>query len=200
MPKRVYLEQRTPEWYAWRKMGIGSSDVDVIMGSNPYKTREELFREKTGQSKKQAENSRMATGRQLEPAARAHYEILHDTDFEDACFVHDKYEFMKVSLDGWREPTKSVLEIKSGKSAHKYAKNGQVPPYYIGQCQYQLFVTEAHELIYWSFDIEKVVGNGTHWAHRMEPNLNYHKEMVEKICQFHFEVQKFINNKESVNV
>ena len=36
------------DWLAWRKTGIGGSEAGIILGSNPYRTKRELFYEKTG--------------------------------------------------------------------------------------------------------------------------------------------------------
>ena len=36
------------EWLKWRTTGIGGSDAGTVLGVNPYKTKRELFYEKTG--------------------------------------------------------------------------------------------------------------------------------------------------------
>ena len=36
------------EWLVWRTHGIGGSDAGTVLGVNPYKTKRELFFEKTG--------------------------------------------------------------------------------------------------------------------------------------------------------
>ena len=36
------------EWLNWRKKGIGGSDVAAVLGISPWKTRRDLFYEKTG--------------------------------------------------------------------------------------------------------------------------------------------------------
>ena len=36
------------EWLRWRTTGIGGSDAGTVLGVNPYKTKRDLFYEKTG--------------------------------------------------------------------------------------------------------------------------------------------------------
>lgn len=39
-------EQNTPEWEAWRQSTFGASDCAAMLGISPYKTREQLIKEK----------------------------------------------------------------------------------------------------------------------------------------------------------
>ena len=50
--KQVNLEQRSKEWRDWRRCGVTASDAAVILpkrvGQSPYKSRWQLWAEKSG--------------------------------------------------------------------------------------------------------------------------------------------------------
>ena len=149
------LIQGTSEWLSWRRQGIGGSDAPVVMGVSPFKTPLELWREKTGQENGFEGNWATRRGNELEPVARAHYELLTDVEMAPALFVHPGYPFMRASLDGWNQELRRVLEIKCpGKEDHATAKAGRVPAKYVWQIQHQLFVTGGTSADYFSFDGE----------------------------------------------
>ena len=49
--KIIPFKQRTPEWYEWRRAGIGASDIPVLTGNSPYTSKRELFLQKKGEGK-----------------------------------------------------------------------------------------------------------------------------------------------------
>jgi putative phage-type endonuclease len=49
--KVINLKQRTPEWYQWRKEGIGASDIPVLTGNSPYTNKRQLLLQKKGVGK-----------------------------------------------------------------------------------------------------------------------------------------------------
>ena len=46
--KVVDLNQRSEEWLQWRSKGVTASDIPIILGLSPYKTRWQLWAEKVG--------------------------------------------------------------------------------------------------------------------------------------------------------
>ena len=149
------LIQGTSEWLSWRRQGIGGSDAPVVMGTSPFKTPLELWREKVGLESGFEGNWATRRGNELEPVARAHYELITDLEMSPALFVHPGYPFMRASLDGWNAEHRRVLEIKCpGKDDHETAKAGRVPAKYYWQLQHQLFVTGGASADYFSFDGE----------------------------------------------
>lgn len=150
------MEQKTDKWLEWRKQGIGASDAPIIMGVSPYKTRYELWLEKTGQREDEQPTWAMQRGIDMEAKARAHYELKYNADMPPAVVEHQQHPYLRASLDGFNG--KTVLEIKCpGKEDHALALNGIVPPKYYPQLQHQLMVTGAGCAHYWSFDGEKGV-------------------------------------------
>lgn len=145
------MEQNTDKWLQWRKSGIGSSDAPIIMGVSSYKTPFQLWQEKTGKSSPEETNWAMRRGIDMEPKARAHYELLNNKDMPAALAQHKDFPFLRASLDGFNGET--VLEIKcAGKEDHMLAKSGRIPEKYWPQVQHQLMVTGAKEVHYCSFD------------------------------------------------
>ena len=74
------MEQRSKSWEEWRLKGLGSSDAPIVMGVSAWMTRFGLWELKTGRARPQQTNWAMERGNQLEPKARAHYELISDID------------------------------------------------------------------------------------------------------------------------
>ncbi len=148
----INLEQGSPDWGIWRNTGIGSSDAPIILnGSHWGRDVRHLWREKTGKGEGARFNSSMRRGKRLEPVARALYEKWTGTVANPLCAVHDLYEWMKVSLDGWVNNC-IVVEIKAPNAVdHRTALDDQVPEKYIPQLDHQLLVTGASTAHYVSY-------------------------------------------------
>lgn len=147
------MKQGTPEWLAWRKEGIGASDVPVILGVSPWRTPYELWQEKTGRREGQAENFAMRRGSAMEATARAAYEAATGIAMQPAEVTHGLLYFMRASLDGITLDGSVILEVKCpGMEDHAKAVAGLIPEKYIPQVQAQLFVSGASRCDYWSFD------------------------------------------------
>ena len=112
MPRIERLQQNTSEWLRWRQDGIGSSDAPVIMGEAAFKTRRLLWAIKTGRARDLGGNAASRRGRALEQAARSAYERELGIQMEPLCLVHERWEWMRASLDGLSFDGSTVLEIK----------------------------------------------------------------------------------------
>lgn len=141
------------EWHKWRKLGIGSSDAPVIMGMSPWSTPYQLWEEKIGLTKRDVSNFATQRGHELEPIARAQYELETGLDMPATLAVNEKRDWLRASLDGFNAEKNIVLEIKCpGKADHETAINGSVPDKYYPQLQHQLLVTGATCVHYYSYD------------------------------------------------
>lgn len=151
------MEQGSTDWLAWRSKGIGGSDAPIIMGVSPWKTPYELWREKTAKATRSSlPNFQQQRGIDLEPKARARYELFTDIEAPPALFEHPEFPHFRVSLDGWNEARKVVLEIKCpGREDHAKAKAGEVPEKYIYQLEMQLWVAGGTEAHYFSYTEDK---------------------------------------------
>lgn len=184
----VVLEQGSEDWLLWRNRGLGSSDIGILLGFDQWKDEEELFKEKTNQVKSSFKgNPATERGQRLEPCVRAEWELTVDKDFPPATFIHRAYPFMKASLDGWHEPSKTIIEIKCpNKKSHAEAIAGRVPDYYYPQVQHLLLVAEGLHLDYLSFDGVKIV------PVPVKPDLTYQKQILEKATAFWARVEEYL--------
>lgn len=148
------LEQGSDDWKSWRREGLGSSDAPIIMGESPWMTPFQLWEIKTGRRVLEDKtNWAQERGNNLEPVARAQYEMLKDLEMPATLVQHKTYPFLRASLDGYNEKEKIILEIKCpGKEDHAEALRGKVPVKYIPQINHQLLVTGADAAHYFSFD------------------------------------------------
>jgi putative phage-type endonuclease len=148
----VEHEQGTHAWRVWRRDGIGASDAAAIMGESPFKSQNELLREKLGAVFCTPPNAAMARGNELEPEARGHYVAMTGRSMNPACIQSTQFAWLRASLDGLTSSQDSAVEIKCGKMAyHTTSKTGMVPSYYYGQLQHILAVTGFEAIDYWCY-------------------------------------------------
>ncbi len=73
----------TPEWLAWRRRGLGASDVPAILGLSKYKSPFQLWLEKRGESAPSAETMLTRFGHFIEPF------IAHQYAVETGCALSE---------------------------------------------------------------------------------------------------------------
>lgn len=153
------MEQRTPEWHAWRAEGVGSSAAPVICKVSEHDTPYTLWERLCGRVPEKAETWAMRNGKRLEPYARRAYETMTGLVVEPSCWEHDIHTWMRASTDGVTFDGDCVVEIKVPKKAdHALAQRGLVPPQYQPQCQHLLAVTGAKILHYFSVHADDPAG------------------------------------------
>lgn len=154
--KRDDLEQRSDAWKEWRKGSIGASDVAVLMGISPFKTKLQLWEEKAlGKGDEVKSNYAIERGVKYENVALSIYNETHGTNFKPCCFERADLR-MHASLDGYDENTRELLEIKvPGAANFELAASGEVPAHYYAQIQAQLFITGANCAKYVLYSPEK---------------------------------------------
>lgn len=141
------------EWLEGRGAGIGGSDAAAIVGNNPFKNNQELWREKVGIFKPDdiSDKPWVQYGNKAEPLLREMFKI----DFPEYKVYHreyeilrnNKYDFMQASVDGELEDEqgrKGILEIKtttimSGSQLSDW--KGRIPQNYYCQILHYLNVT-----------------------------------------------------------
>lgn len=173
------LDQGSEGWHKWRLQGLGASESPTIMGISPYKTRLELWEEKTGKREPFKGNWATERGNKLEPKARANYELYNQIEMKPTLAEHKDYPFIKCSLDGYNKEASKFLEIKCpGKSDHQKAINGEVPDKYYPQIQHQFLVTGCKSGDYFSFDGESGV------IVTVYPDKEYCQKLLEELIAF----------------
>jgi predicted phage-related endonuclease len=198
------IEQGSQEWLDIRFTKITGSDAAIIMGNNPWKSREQLLQCKRGLIVEEI-NQKMLEGQRLEPIAREIYENMTDVEMKPSIHVGTcelesldrvpelfmkekyweplKYSWAMASVDGLSTDGYLLLEIKCGKKSYDQAKKGFIPDYYLDQIQHCLWLTGAEACDYMAFN------QGKEPVYmRVEKNLNYISEMIEKEYEFYQEM------------
>lgn len=140
-------------WLAMRKNGLGGSDAACTMGLNPWKTNQELWREKVGlvQPEDISDKPAVKYGHAAEGSIRNLFRLDHPEltlyyrNYEQ--LVNNHLPFLHASLDGEltdEEGRKGILEIKTTSILHSMQKEkwkDQIPDNYYLQCLHYLLVT-----------------------------------------------------------
>lgn len=174
--KKVTLDQGSPDWLKWRKQGLGGSEVGCVVGANPYKGSQatDIWARKLPDGHPDAQpeisdNVYMRKGREREPLARERYEQLYGWKVDPICAVHDDADYVRASLDGWREDGRVNIEVKcsAAKNHLKYVAISRIEdpferqtafahefPSYRYQQLYQLLITGAEVSHFVAFNPE----------------------------------------------
>jgi len=185
MRKQVFIEQRTPEWFAWRKNKIGASDVPVIMRESPFKTPLMLWEEKCMDVERKLTKS-MEKGIHYEDEAREAACVKLGVKFKPACFEHVSNPYMIASLDGWCEDN-GALEIKVPREEDHLAALGKVvPSHYMPQLQAIMLVTNMNHMWYCSYNPERkqlanilVKKDNGYCDQILEASESFYKSMID---------------------
>ena len=105
--KQVNLEQRSKEWSDWRRCGVTASDAAVLLGKksgqSPYKSRWQLWAEKSGFLKEPdlSSNPHAQRGIEDEDDARIRMEeALGDAPLLPVCGEWEQNPRLRASFDG----------------------------------------------------------------------------------------------------
>lgn len=149
--KIVDIAQGTAEWQEWRNQGVGASDAPAIMGENPWKSREQLLKEKLN-GLSFSPNAAMALGTALEPEARNRYGRRTGVNVRPECLQSTRFDWLRASIDGLAPDGSSVVEIKCGEKLYEeVASTRHVPRHYFGQLQHILAVTGLSKIDFWCY-------------------------------------------------
>lgn len=141
------------EWLAGRKDHIGASEMGVICEVSSFKSKQDLWREKTGRKQPDdlSANEVVSYGTNAEEHLRALFALKHkeyEVEYHPyRVYQHREYEWLTCTLDGEiiSGDRKGVLEIKTKLifSPKDYDEwNGRIPSGYYCQICEQLSVTE----------------------------------------------------------
>ncbi len=191
----VDIEQRTPEWLAWRAQGIGASEAPVIMGESPYQTPHNLWGVKSGliEPPDLSGNPNVRRGVGFEDAALACFEEMTGEIAIPTCGEHQDFPFVRASFDGWA-PTKTT-EIKCPYPAHAWwadlpemVKRLDGPQVlkeiglgvYYGQTQHQMLVAGVRQSTLFLYNAETDAG----YPLLIPANDDYQIELLKKEIEF----------------
>jgi len=164
--KLIHLQQRTPEWHAWRngddlpdKTARITGTVSAIIAGDSVtgKTAHQLWLEWTGRKAAEEPSDFLKKlfehGSKKEVFARQAYSRYTGNEVFDICVEHPDHPWAAASLDGLTFTGDIIGEFKCpiSQRIHTMAKKGIVPSYYVPQVMWQLLCTpSAEEAHYWS--------------------------------------------------
>lgn len=134
------------DWLAWRRLGIGGSDVAPICGLSKYSSPMTVYLDKLGELPPLEDNPKMKAGRVLEPliadwfVAETGIRVMQ----QHFIFQHPQYSFMLANIDRWVIGQNAGLEIKN---TSEYLRDEwipeKVPTEYMLQSNHYMAVTGA---------------------------------------------------------
>ena len=140
----VSAPQRSPEWFEMRKGGITATGITAINGTSPFKTAYRLWAELTGQVGEQEVGAAAQRGQLLEQAVADYYtaETGKKLRKSNGIVRLKEHPWAMASLDRTIVgDTDGLVEIKTSTSSRW--QMFPVPPEYVDQVQWQMFITGA---------------------------------------------------------
>src|SRR5271166_3036855 len=104
----------TDEQIQKRRLGIGGSDMPIILGLSRYKTPYQLYLEKKGIVSTGDEMSPVQYwGNRLEQIIRDEFSIRNKVNIETPdTLIHPILDFMRANIDGYIVDWDAILEVK----------------------------------------------------------------------------------------
>ena len=175
----VKAAQRSPEWFALRKDGITATDAVVIAGLSPYKTRYELWAQKSGLIDEQPAGEAAQRGILLEQAVADWYTLETGRKLKRSNGIVRRVDipWAMASLDRTVVGEAGLVEVKTSTSQRWQLY--PVPPEYVAQVQWQMFVTGAPWV-----DVVALLGGLKFRLERVEADPAYQDELHAKAVIF----------------
>lgn len=132
-----------------RNLGIGGSDMPIILGLSSYKTPYQLYLEKIGEAEETSEMTPFQYwGHQLEGVIRDEFAKRNNVKVETPDTVVSPFnDFLRGNVDGFIPEWNAVLEVKcsAGFMAHEWGEDGSdvIPMQYLVQVAHYCAVMNA---------------------------------------------------------
>jgi len=181
----VSAPQRSPEWFEMRKGGITATGITAINGTSPYKTAYRLWAELTGQVGEQEVGAAAQRGQLLEQAVADYYTAETGKKLRKSNGIVRLKEFpwAMASLDRTIVgDTTGIVEVKTSTS-HRW-QVFPVPPEYVDQVQWQMFITGASYC-----DVAVLLSGLVFRIERVEADPVYQTQLFDKAVLFRELVQ-----------
>ena len=181
----VSAPQRSPEWFEMRKGGITATGITAINGTSPYKTAYRLWAELTGQVGEQEVGAAAQRGQLLEQAVADYYTAETGKKLRKSNGIVRLKEFpwAMASLDRTIiGDTTGLVEIKTSTSSRWQLY--PVPPEYVDQVQWQMFITGAEYC-----DVAVLLSGLVFRIERVEADPVYQTQLFDKAVLFRELVQ-----------
>jgi len=133
------------EWLQERQSGIGGSDAGTILGVNKWKSKTQLFFEKTNpELKQEVDNEYIYWGNVLEDIVAKEFENRTGKRVrrDNRMLRHPEHDFMLANMDRVVVGEKALLECKTTSQYNKDLWEGDdIPAQYLCQVQHYMAVT-----------------------------------------------------------
>lgn len=219
---KVVPQTNREDWLKWRKYGIGSSDVPVIMGVSRYKKVNELLKDKVNPETVEDNSNAYIKdrGNKIETIVRDYYSKCIGLKFEPLAVQSNRKDYLLATLDGIDSGANMIIEIKLltsqkedaiNKEAEGYkkflaAKEGTVPVDYYPQIQHQLYVTGAPVCIFIGYKevryknrVQRPISTEDIATISVLPDLEYIKKMKKEVNKFWNKVLKERQKNENIS-
>ena len=176
----VSAPQRSPEWFDLRKGGITATGITAINGTSPYKTAYRLWAELTGQVGEQEVGAAAHRGQLLEQAVADYYtaETGKKLRKSNGIVRLKEHPWAMASLDRTIVgDTTGLVEIKTSTSNRWQLY--PVPPEYVDQVQWQMFITGAAYC-----DVAVLLSGLVFRVERVEADPVYQTQLFDKAVLF----------------
>ena len=175
----VKAAQRSPEWFELRKDGITATDAVVIAGLSPYKTRYELWAQKSGLIGEQPAGEAATRGILLEQAVADWYTLETGRKLKRSNGIVRRIDipWAMASLDRTVVGEPGLVEVKTSTSSRWQLY--PVPPEYVAQVQWQAFCTGAPWV-----DVVALLGGLKFRCERVMADPEYQQELYRKAVEF----------------
>jgi len=201
------IEQGSPEWQALRIGKIGGSRISDLLTEGrggaesltKRKYKNELIRERlTGRKLDTYKTPAMQRGIDLEPMARAWYEVKYNTFVDQVAIVlHPSIDGGQCSPDGIVEATNSLIEIKIPNPENhldNILTGGKQLEQYYDQVQWQLACMPEKEFCdLVSYDPE-MPDHLQGFVKRIYRDDEYINNMQNAVIAFLSEIETIVNN------
>jgi len=181
------LNQGSAEWHAHRATHFNASDAPAMLNISPYKTRDQLLREKaTGLVPEvdEATQRRFDDGHRFEALARTQAEVNIGEDLFPCVGVLENTK-LSASFDGLTMDETIVWEHKTlNETLRNIDSASQLPEHYRAQLEQQLLVSGAEKALFtataWTDDGE-LTGQTRLWY---TPDMALRQRIIDGWAQF----------------
>lgn len=183
------LVQNSPEWHQFRAQHFGASEASAMLGISPYKTRDELLREKAIGIFKEVDAHTQKIfdkGHEVERLALPIAEKMIGVELYP---VTASKGDLSASCDGLSMDETVAWENKQYNKAHfDKVKNGELPEIHWPQCQQVMYVTGADML--WFTISDGTDGNTVGmWVHE---DMKLQEKLVNGWAQFAIDLKNYV--------
>lgn len=174
-----------------RKLGIGGSDMPIILGLSSYKTPYQLYLEKKGIISTGEEMSPLQYwGNRLEAIIRDEFSDRNKVLIQTPdTVIHPFYDFIRANIDGYISEWDAVLEVKCSSQfmANEWGEDGSdyIPMAYLAQVAHYCSVMNAS-----SAYIAVLIGGHDYRQYKYVRDLELEKTIIDAACAFWEAVQK----------